>query len=161
MKSKELKEQVSHIKSELSQNDFQLLPQFDKLVDYLNDSGYRIVKKKTEKNRSTTHEEFLKKKDQLNELADKIQESKNPAYSMDDEDFHNNFRTISNTLGVDEMLVWAVYYLKHITAVLSYAKNPNTPQAEPLDERFADIINYTQFGFSMYKERYDETEDSQ
>jgi len=162
MKSQELDFQISHLKSQLQDGSSGSIDvsEFDDLVDTLHDMGYEIVEQSTQP-RSTSHQQFLHRRQTLDEMARGIQEAKNPAYAMDDEhDFHNNFRVIANILDVDEMVVWAVYYLKHIIAVLSYAKDPSTPQAEPLDERFADIRNYTEFGFSMYKERH-ETENSQ
>lgn len=105
----------------------------------------------------TTHTEYVARRDELLELARKIEEAKNPAYSGDNDDYHGNFRFIANLLGVDPMVVWSVYFMKHITAILTFAKNPDIKQAEVLDERFADALNYLKFGYSLYKEKEIET----
>lgn len=50
------------------------------------------------------------------------------------------------------MQAWAVYFMKHVAAIVSYAKDPNIPQAEALDGRFADAKNYLDLGYAIMRE---------
>lgn len=89
---------------------------------------------------------------QLLELAEKIESSKRPAYTLDNVDVLHNFKGVAERLGLTPLQVWGVYFLKHIDAITSYAKSDTIPQAEPLDGRFADAINYLKLGYALVKE---------
>lgn len=102
---------------------------------------------------STDSAQFKNRMDHILSVADEIQESKNPAYSGKyGEDVHSNFKEIANMLDLDPMQVWAVYFMKHVMALCSHAKDPDIKQAEGIEGRFADALNYIRIGYSLNEE---------
>lgn len=95
---------------------------------------------------------------ELLNLAQEIEEAKRPAYTQDSPDVLANFKKAAEMTGVTPMQAWGAYFYKHVAAILSYAKNPDIDQAEPLDSRFADAINYLKLGYHMVKEEQIEQE---
>lgn len=93
--------------------------------------------------------------------AARIEDSKRPAYTANNEDCLHNFKTVALRLGITDMQAWGVYFLKHIDAIISSAKDPATPQAEALLGRFADAINYLKLGYAIYVESQDQLEAEQ
>lgn len=85
-------------------------------------------------------------------IAAGIEDAKRPAYTMGDEDVLNNFKVIAMLLGITPRQVLMVFKLKHTLSLCSWAKSSSIPQAEPLDGRFADDINYNKLGYGMYCE---------
>lgn len=99
---------------------------------------------------STDLQQFKIRMGHILSVADEIQESKNPAYSGKyGQDVHANFKEIANMLDVDPMEVWAVYFMKHVMALANYAKDPDIEQAEGIEGRFADALNYIRIGYSL------------
>ena len=84
----------------------------------------------------------------LNKAQD-IMDAKQPEYTNKSIDVLNNFKTTAESIGIKPMEVWAVFFNKHIQAILTHAGNPNMNQAEPIDSRYADAINYLFLGFSL------------
>ena len=84
----------------------------------------------------------------LNKSQD-IMDAKQPEYTNKSIDVLNNFKTTAESIGIKPMEVWAVFFNKHIQAILTHAGNPNMKQAEPIDSRYADAINYLFLGFSL------------
>ena len=89
---------------------------------------------------------------ELLNLAHEIEIAKRPSYTQDSDDVLANFKKAAELSGCTPMQVWGAYFYKHVAAILSYAKDPDIPQAEPLDSRFADAINYLKLGFHMMKQ---------
>lgn len=91
--------------------------------------------------------------DQLcNELlahAEGIAHSKRPGYTEANSDVLHNFKSVAKAMGITPMQAWGIYFLKHISAITSHAKDPNIPQAEAILGRFADAINYLQLGWAL------------
>jgi len=109
---------------------------------------------------STNLEQFQDRMEQILSVANEIQESKNPAYSGKyGEDVHANFKEIANMLDLDPMQVWAVYFMKHVLALANYAKDPDIEQAEGIEGRFADALNYIRIGYSLDLETRDRDND--
>ena len=102
-------------------------------------------------NSQTTLEEFQSRVDALLNYARETREEKNPAYSGDN-DYHENFKTAAKFLDVRPITVAAIYYWKHVSAILSYAKDKDIEQAESLESRFVDCLNYSFIMYSLYKE---------
>jgi hypothetical protein len=46
--------------------------------------------------------------------------------------------------------VWGVFFHKHIQSILSHATNLNMHQAEPIESRYCDAINYLFLGFALH-----------
>ena len=95
---------------------------------------------------------------ELLDLAQRIEQAKRPGYTQDSNNVLSNFKNAAEMNGITSMQAWGTYFYKHVAAILSYAKNPDIPQAEPFDSRFADAINYLKLGFHMIKEREIEQE---
>lgn len=95
---------------------------------------------------------------ELLDLAYEIEEAKRPGYTQDSDDVLANFKKAAEMTGTTDLQAWSVYFYKHVAAILSYAKDPSIPQAEDLDGRFADAINYLKLGFHMIKEKKEKNE---
>ena len=94
---------------------------------------------------------YEKAKLELLELAEKIENAKRPGYTQGSNDVLDNFKKAAELTGVTPMQAWGTYFYKHAAAILSFAKDPTIPQAEALEGRFADAINYLKLGFYMVK----------
>lgn len=88
----------------------------------------------------------------LLELADTIETSKRPAYTGDSDDVLRNFKDVAQRLNLTPLQAWGVYFLKHIDAITSYVKDNNIPQAETIESRFADALNYLKLGLAIVYE---------
>ena len=89
---------------------------------------------------------------ELLDLAYRIEQAKRPGYTQDSNDVLANFKKAAEMNGVTPMQAWGTYFYKHVAAILSYAKDPDIPQAEELSGRFADAINYLKLGYHMINE---------
>jgi len=98
---------------------------------------------------------------ELLDLAYRIEEAKRPGYTQDCDDVAVNFKKAAEMTGTTPLQTWGVYFYKHVAAILSYAKDPNIPQAEDLDGRFADAINYLKLGFHMIQQEKEEESTNQ
>ena len=90
---------------------------------------------------------------QLKKDAYRIMQAKQPEYTNNNTDVLHNFKSTANRLGTDPMMVWSVFFDKHIQAIQSHAANPDMEQAEPIESRYADAMNYLQLGYALMKER--------
>ena len=95
---------------------------------------------------------YEKLRKQLIELADLIMKDKQPEYTNLNPDVLHNFKTTAENLGLEPQEVWAVFFYKHVQAILSHAHNPDMNAAEPIESRYADAINYLFLGFAMHIE---------
>lgn len=89
---------------------------------------------------------------ELEKLAKNIEDAKRPGYTQANGDVLANFRKAAELSGTTPMQAWGVYFYKHVAAIMSYAKDPEIPQAESIDGRFADAMNYLKLGFYILKE---------
>ena len=96
--------------------------------------------------------EFQETKKYILEKALDIMDAKQPEYTNKSIDVLNNFKQTAKSIGIQPMEVWAVFFNKHIQAILSHAGDPNMHQAEPIDSRYADALNYLFLGFAMLVE---------
>jgi hypothetical protein len=88
----------------------------------------------------------------LLDLARQIEDSKRPAYTVGSPDVLHNFVSVATRAGISPMQAWAVYFLKHIDAITALAKDRTIPQAEAIEGRFADAINYLKLEFALSQE---------
>lgn len=100
-----------------------------------------------------TLEQFEYASRELSATALDIQVAKRPAYTGGNVDVLHNFKTVAARVGVTPQQVWAVYWLKHVDAILSAMARPDLPQAEAVIGRFADSRNYEDLGWALFKER--------
>lgn len=90
--------------------------------------------------------------EQLNDLADSIVSAKRPDYTRENPDILANFKETADFCGITPMQAWGVHFFKQFSAVMRMVKNPDGTPSESLDSRFADLRNYLQLGYAIYKE---------
>lgn len=111
-----------------------------------------------------TAEQFEKLKAFLHKNAEGIATAKRPGYTQGNGDVLRNFKRVAEaipntcpdcgyhgTLNAGQAL--SVYFLKHVDATVSALSSPDLPQAESLEGRFSDILNYADLGFALYAEQ--------
>jgi hypothetical protein len=86
-------------------------------------------------------------------LAHEIETSKRPGYTGGSVDVLANFKNVAQRAGISTEQAWAVYFLKHIDAVLTIMTKPDLPVSEAPPGRFADAINYLKLGYAILQER--------
>lgn len=98
--------------------------------------------------------EFNEIKKSLDAFAKAIMDAKQPEYTNNNDDVLANFKTTSQVINksLEPQEVWAVFFFKHVQAILAHAHNPEMHQAEPLQSRYADAINYLYLGYALYIE---------
>ena len=84
--------------------------------------------------------------------AQDIMDAKQPEYTNKSIDVLNNFKQTAKSLNTTPFIVWGIFFNKHIQAILSHAGDQNMHQAEPIDSRYADALNYLFLGFAMLVE---------
>lgn len=89
----------------------------------------------------------------LMKLARDIELGKRPGYTRGDADVLANFKRAAQQAGITTEQAWAVFFLKHIDAILSIMTKPDLPVSEAAEGRFADAINYLRLGYGIYRER--------
>lgn len=100
--------------------------------------------------------DFTIQSQKLLDEAEEIMKYKQPEYTNDNEDVLHNFKSTAQSLGLKPAEVWAVFFHKHVQAILSHAHNPDMHEAEPIESRYADALNYLFLGYSLLKEQKDE-----
>lgn len=94
--------------------------------------------------------------DDLLNAALQIEMAKRPAYTLNSADVLHNFKAVAARAGITSEQAWLVYFLKHVDAISSAAKDPSIPQAEDIGGRFADAINYLKLGYALIRERQEQ-----
>jgi hypothetical protein len=100
-----------------------------------------------------TKQEFEETKKYLLDICQQIMDVKQPEYTQKNLDILHNFKSTAESIGIEPMEVWAVFFNKHIQAILTHAGDPYMHQAEPIESRYADAINYLLLGFSLLQDR--------
>ena len=98
-------------------------------------------------------QDFTRESEGLLTMARNIMADKWPEYTLENEDVLNNFKATAEKLGVDPLVIWYAYFDKQISSVAAHVGNKNLSKAEPIVSRFADIINYAQLGYALFRER--------
>lgn len=99
-----------------------------------------------------TKKEFIETRKYILDKAQDIMDAKQPEYTNKSIDVLYNFISSAKSIGIEPMEVWAVFFNKHVQAIMSHAGNPNMNQAEPIESRYADAINYLFLGFALLVE---------
>ncbi len=60
---------------------------------------------------------------------------------------------IAEKAGIDPLQCWVVLLDKHIQSIFTHAKNPNMIEAEPIESRYGDAINYLVLGLALTIDR--------
>jgi hypothetical protein len=79
-----------------------------------------------------------------------ILDTKGPDYSNSD-DRLANFKRLGSLLGIPPIQVWAVYAMKHMDAIMTYAKSGKV-ESEEITGRFLDLANYAVLGAALVQE---------
>lgn len=101
---------------------------------------------------------------ELAQEAEGIQTSKRPGYTGGSVDVLANFKKVAERVDtvcphcnqshkLTAANVWAVYFLKHIDAILSIMNRPDLPVSEAALGRFSDARNYGTLGYAIQQER--------
>lgn len=91
--------------------------------------------------------------DGLLQLAREIEDAKRPGYTGGSVDVLANFKGVAARAGITTEQAWAVYFLKHIDAIMSIMTKPDLAVSEAPAGRFADAVNYLRLGFAILHER--------
>jgi hypothetical protein len=108
--------------------------------------------------------EYDKLSAELAKEAEGIQTAKRPGYTGGNEDVLRNFKVVADRIDtvcphcqqahkLTAHNVWAVYFLKHIDAILSIMNRPDLPVSEAAIGRFSDARNYGALGYALQQER--------
>ena len=93
--------------------------------------------------------DFQETRKYILDKAQDIMDAKQPEYTNKSMDVLYNFISTAKSIGIEPMEVWAVFFNKHVQAILSHAGDSNMKQAEPIESRYADAINYLFLGFAL------------
>ena len=96
-----------------------------------------------------TKKDFQETRKYILDKAQDIMDAKQPEYTNKSMDVLYNFISTAKSIGIEPMEVWAVFFNKHVQAILSHAGDSNMKQAEPIESRYADAINYLFLGFAL------------
>lgn len=102
--------------------------------------------------RKVTLEELKDRATYLLAKAVTIRVAKGKDYSGDD-DRLSNFHRLAERLkkaGATSKLIWAAHFMKQVDAVMSWVEHDDVA-SEPIEDRFADLINYCILGYALDK----------
>ncbi len=108
---------------------------------------------KNQKSGKMTQSEFNKLSKALDFMCKNIMKSKGPEYTQEDKDILANFKNTASRLNTTPLKVWGAYFDKQLSSIYAHLNNANLKQAETIESRFADIINYCHLGLALFKER--------
>jgi hypothetical protein len=89
-----------------------------------------------------TNDEFNNMVTAFRIAQDELILKKGHDYTIASADRLFNFKFVGDLLGLKPEQVCAVYWLKHVIAILTYLKTGRIESEEPLDGRFLDEANY-------------------
>src|SRR3990172_12413162 len=95
--------------------------------------------------------EFIEFRNKFNEECEDILGTKGEAYTQNSIDRHKNFKANAEKLGLTPLQVWAVYFNKHIDAIIHFIKN-NKEGPEGVRSNMLDARNYIDLGVSLVEE---------
>ena len=90
---------------------------------------------------------------ELDTLAKTTMNHKGPEYTNGSKDILHNFKATAVKAGVDPLTVWYIFFDKQCSSIAAHVKTSGLTKAEPIESRFADIINYAKLGYALFKER--------
>ena len=64
---------------------------------------------------------------------------------------NDNFDIVGEFVGISKYGVWATYFYKHLSAIMSFIKNGKL-ESEPIKGRILDAINYLGILYTMIDE---------
>ena len=109
---------------------------------------------KNQKSGKMTQSEFNRLTKALDFMCKDIMKSKGPEYTQEDKDILANFKNTASRLNTTPLKVWGAYFDKQLSSIYAHLNNANLKQAETIESRFADIINFCHLGLALFKERH-------
>lgn len=88
---------------------------------------------------------------ELYRLARRVREGKREGYTLGDENVLANFDRQAARRNISPETVIQIFMDKHLDAIASFFSRPDIFQAEEIDERFADALNYLIMLWVSYK----------
>lgn len=89
---------------------------------------------------------------ELLDLAKSIRDRKRPSYTVGDEDVLMNFKRDAKMSGITALQNWHTHFQKQVAAIARWVQTPDAEQSEPIEQRFADLINYCLLGYAAMLE---------
>lgn len=98
-----------------------------------------------------TTEEFNKLFQEMIEDEKSILDRKGKEYRCGEEDdVHANFKRLAKLLNITPEQVWAVYFMKHVDAIINYIREgKKTHSEESISSRVYDARNYLALGLGL------------
>jgi len=62
-----------------------------------------------------------------------------------------NFKSSADILNIDPLIVWAIYFNKHLDAIFTFVKHKRLC-SESIQSRFHDALNYLVLGLALIKD---------
>ncbi len=99
-----------------------------------------------------TKNKYKRLRSDLLKLSESIMNEKQPEYTNNNADILNNFKTTAEALKITPIEVWAVFFHKHTQSIMTHAQNSKTKMSEPIESRYADLINYITLGLAILQD---------
>ena len=99
-----------------------------------------------------TKNKYKRLRSDLLKLSESIMNEKQPEYTNNNADILNNFKTTAEALKITPIEVWAVFFHKHKQSIMTHAQNSKTKMSEPIESRYADLINYITLGLAILQD---------
>ena len=99
-----------------------------------------------------TKNKYKRLRSDLLKLSESIMNEKQPEYTNNNADILNNFKTTAEALKIPPIEVWAVFFHKHTQSIMTHAQNSKTKMSEPIESRYADLINYITLGLAILQD---------
>ena len=99
-----------------------------------------------------TKNKYKRLRSDLLKLSESIMNEKQPEYTNNNADILNNFKTTAEALKKTPIEVWAVFFHKHTQSIMTHAQNSKTKMSEPIESRYADLINYITLGLAILQD---------
>ena len=99
-----------------------------------------------------TKNKYKRLRSDLLKLSESIMNEKQPEYTNNNADILNNFKTTAEALKITPIEVWAVFFHKHTQSIMTHAQNSKTKMSEPIESRYADLINYITLGLAIIQD---------
>lgn len=98
-----------------------------------------------------THEEYATHVGEFTGEMLEVTRAKNADYSAGTDDAMRNYYELSAASGATPVQAWMVLMMKHVTAIMRYAKDGRV-SSESIHGRFVDLANYAMLGDALVKD---------
>jgi len=99
-----------------------------------------------------TKERFKDVREQLNAACEKLLGQKGKEYTRGQDDRLANFKGIAEQMNTTPLLVWYIFFYKHIDAIAYYISHEDIALSESIDSRIMDARNYLDLLYALLHE---------